>query len=149
MIKEQDIETIETWKIFILTHSILFSTPTLWTTTNFTHRPCQKFNPHHPHRFFDPHQNFMDTCHPCQIWTQATHAIFLTHAKILQVHATHATHAKVWPTPPTNPHTHANHAPMPPTLFSILTLKWARVGCMKRGGYFWKRPHLHCFWLKK
>ena len=30
-----------------------------------------------------------------KISTNATHAVFLTHAKILQTHITHATHAKV------------------------------------------------------
>ena len=65
-------ETIKTWKIFILIHSILF-----WHKPFFWHMP--KFSP------------------TPNLWTHATHAIFLTHAEILW---TYATTPKFRPTPP-------------------------------------------------
>ena len=96
-------ETIKTWKIFILTHSILFwHKPFFDLYQNFNTRefyrptpptpkfygstpPTPKFGPTPPTSFFfDPRLNFvhshqnLDPCHPCH-------------------------HAKVWPTPPTLP----------------------------------------------
>ena len=88
-------ETIKTWKIFILTHSILFwHKPFFWYMPKF--RPTPILWAHATHT---------------KISTHATHAVFLTHAKILW---THATHAKVWPIPPTHPCTHAPTQPMSP-----------------------------------
>ena len=130
MIKEQDIETIETWKIFILTHSILFSTPTLWT-----HTAHAKSSTH--------------TTHTKILWTHATHTKFEPKPPMLFSWPMPKFYRPMPPMPKFDPHHPRIHAPMPPMLFSRLTLKWARVGCMKRGGYCWKRPHLHCFWLKK
>ena len=108
MIKEQDMETIKTWKIFILIHSILFwHKPFFW--------PMRKFGPtpvlwtHVTHAIFLPHAK--------TLWTHASHAIFLTYANILWTHATHAkilqthaTHSKVWPTSLMHPRTHVTHA---------------------------------------
>ena len=79
MIKEQDMETTKTWKIFILTNSILFWHKPFFRP-NFDPRqyygptpPTPKFPPRHPRNFFDPRQNFMDPRHPRQSLAQAIH----------------------------------------------------------------------------
>ena len=59
---------------------------------------------------FQPMLIFWTQATHAKISTHATHAIFLTHAKILQSHAIHATLAKVWPTPPPTHATHTIHA---------------------------------------
>ena len=83
-------ETIKTWKIFLLTHSILFwHKPFFWTMPIFGFTPItSKFRPTLPtSKFFDPRQNFTDPRQPCH---------------------------------PRQSLTHANHEATPPTLFSRL-----------------------------
>ena len=72
-------ETTKTWKIFILTNSILFWHKPFFRP-NFDPRqyygptpPTPKFPPRHPRNFFDPRQNFMDPRHPRQSLAQAIH----------------------------------------------------------------------------
>ena len=114
-------ETIKTWKIFILTHSMLFwyksffwPTPKFWPTPIlWTHTTCVKISTYPTHAIFLTHAKILWThANHTKISTHATHAIFLTHSKILQ---THATHAKVWPTT-------QSHAPTPPMLPTLPTL---------------------------
>ena len=90
----------------------------LWThTIRTTTLPTPKFRlttilwrhfTHATHAIFLTHAKILWThATHSKILTHSTHAFFLTHAKILQIHATHT---KVWPTPPTNPRTYATHA---------------------------------------
>ena len=95
-------ETIKTWKIFILTHSILFwykpffwpmpkfgPTPILWTHANHA-----KISTHATHAiFFDPRQNFNGPTPPMPLTPKFD---------------------------PHHPRTHAPTLPRPPTLFSRL-----------------------------
>ena len=142
MIKEQDMETTKTWKIFILTHSSLFwNKPFFWpmpkfgsTLTLWTHATHTKILNHVTHAIFLAHAKILWThgTH-AKNSTHATHANFLAHAKILQ---THATNAKFWPMPPMHPcyprHPHYladslnynfSQTTLPITNFAVFSLK--------------------------